>query len=180
LLKSLVASGRNQDLLRVLRFVEISPDKFGLDDCQVPSLQTVLPWSQKQFGLVHPHLMSWLASVRQQLERDTARQPAPPTDWTRPAEVDCSCQYCSQLNAFLADPAKEVGRIPAREDMRQHVIGMIARHQCDVKHALERKGSPYSLVLTKTTGSFARATKRFQENCRLLKTLDEVSDRIAP
>ena len=39
---------------------------------------------------------------------------------------------------------------------------MIPRHQCDVKYALERKGSPYSLVLTKTNGSFERAVKRFQ------------------
>ena len=80
----------------------------------------------------------------------------------------------------MADPANEVGRIPAREDMRQHLIGMIGRHQCDVHHALERKGSPYSLVLTKTTGSFERATKRFEADRRLLKTLDEVSRGVAP
>jgi hypothetical protein len=62
--------------------------------------------------------------------------------------------------------------------MRQHLIGMIGRHACDVKHALERKGSPYSLVLTKTTGSFERATRRFEANCRLLKVLDQVSKGI--
>lgn len=178
LLKGLVASRRNEDLSRVIRFVESSPDEFSLDDCQVPSLKSVVLWSQKQFGLVHPHLMSWLASVRQKLESATARQPAPPADWARPADVACRCQFCAQLNAFLADPANEVGRIPAREDMRQHLIGMIGRHDCDVKHALERKRSPFSLVLTKTTGSFERTTKRFEANCRLLKILDEVSEAI--
>jgi hypothetical protein len=123
-------------------------------------------------------VIAWLASVRQKLESATARQPAPPADWARPAEVACTCQYCAQLNAFLANPASEVGRIPAREDMRQHLIGMIGRHQCDVKYILERKGSPYSLVLTKTTGSFERATKRFEANRRLLKVLDEVNQGI--
>ena len=124
-------------------------------------------------------LLSWLASVRQKLEAATAREPAPPADWARPADVACTCQYCAQLKAFLADPANEVGRIPAREDIRQHLIGMIDRHQCDVRHALERKGSPYSLVLTKTTGSFERAVKRFEADRRLLKVLDEVSEGIA-
>ena len=100
-----------------------------------------------------------------------ARQPVPPADWGRPAEVACNCQYCAQLNAFLADPAKEVGRIPAREEMRHHLISIIDRHQCDVKHSLERKGSPYSLVLTKTSGSFERAVKRFEANRRLLNAL---------
>jgi len=124
-------------------------------------------------------LLSWLASIRQKLESTTSRPPAPPADWARPAAVACTCQYCGQLKAVLADPANEVGRIPAREDMRQHLIGRIDRHACDVKHALERKGSPYSLVLTKTTGSFERATKRFEADCRLLKVLDEVSEGIA-
>jgi hypothetical protein len=170
-----MASGRDEDLSRVMRFVKGLPDEFSLDDCQVPSLKALVSWSRKQLGVVHPHLLSWLASVRQKLESATASQPAPPPDWARPAGVACTCQYCAQLNAFLADPANEVGRIPAREDMRQHLIGMISGHACDVKHALERQGSPYSLVLTKTTGSFERATKRFEADCRLLKILDEVS-----
>ncbi len=178
LLKALVASGRDEDLLRVIQFVESSPDEFTLDECQVPSLKALVPWSQKQYGVVHPHVMSWLASVRRTLESVTARRPALPADWARPAEVACTCQYCARLNAFLADPANEVGRIPAREDMRQHLIGSIGRHQCDVKYELERKGSPYSLVLTKTTGSFDRATKRFEANRRLLKILYEVSQGI--
>jgi hypothetical protein len=179
LLKALVASGRADDLSRVIQLVEGLPDEFRLDECQVPALKALVPWSRKQLGVVHSQLLSWLASVRQKLESATASHPAPPSDWARPADVACTCQYCAQLKAFLADPAAEIGRIPAREDMRQHLIGMIGQHSCDVKHALERKGSPYSLVLTKTTGSFERATKWFEADRRLLKILDEVSQGIA-
>ena len=175
LLKALLAGGRDEDLSRVVRFVQQSPDEFRLDDCQVPSLKELIPWSRKQFGRVHPQLASWLAAVREYLDTATAKPPAPPTDWARPADVDCACQYCAQLNAFLTDPANEVGRIPAREDARQHLVGMIGRHQCDVKHGLERKGSPYSLVLTKTTGSFDRAMKRFEADRLLLKALPPAS-----
>ena len=130
--------------------------------------KSLIPWSRRQFGSVPPQLAAWLASVRRRHESATAQKPEPPTDWARPADVACNCQYCARLTAFLADPANEVGRIPAREDLRQHLIGIIDRHQCDVKHTLERKGSPYSLVLTKTTGSFDRALKRFEADCRLL------------
>jgi hypothetical protein len=171
LLQALLAGGREEDLSQVVRFVQQSPDEFRLGDCQIPSLKKLIPWSRKQFGRVHPRLASWLAAVREYLETATAKPPAPPTDWARPAGVDCACQYCARLNAFLADPTEEVGRIPARKDARQHLVGMIGRHQCDVKHALERKGSPYSLVLTKTTGSFDRAMKRFEADRRLLKAM---------
>jgi uncharacterized protein YbgA (DUF1722 family) len=65
----------------------------------------------------------------------------------------------------------ETGRIAAREDARQHLADVIHQYQCDVKHALERKGTPYSLVLTKTTGSFKRAVKRFDTDRKLLNEL---------
>ena len=171
LLKALAACGRDEDLSRVICFAQESPDEFSLDDCQVPSLKSLIPWSRQLFGSIQPQLMSWLDSVRQQLESAIASRPVPPADWSRPADVACKCQCCTQLNAFLADSVNEVGRIPAREDMRQHLIGMIDRHQCDVKHALERKGSPFSLVLTKTSGSFERAVKRFESNRKLLSAL---------
>jgi hypothetical protein len=101
LLKALVASGLDKDLSRVIQCVESLPDEFSLDDCQVPSLQVLVPWSQKQFGLVPPQLMSWLASVRQKLEAATARQPAPPADWGSPGRcglhvpILCSAQGLS-------------------------------------------------------------------------------------
>jgi len=178
LLKALLAGNRDEELSRVIGFVEEFPDEFRLGECQVPSLKALVPWSRRRLGAVHPRLVAWFASVRLKLESATAKRPAPPADWTRPADVACTCPYCARLKAFLADPANGVGRIAAREDLRRHLIGMIARHGCDVKHALERKGSPYSLVLTKTTGSFERATARFEANCRLLKILDEVGKSV--
>ena len=80
------------------------------------------------------------------------------------------------LNAELADsnevdPDARAALARVTEDIRQHLIGSIGRHQCDVKYALERRGSPYSLVLTKTTGSFERAVKRLEANRRLLSAL---------
>ncbi|MCE9565930.1 MAG: 2OG-Fe(II) oxygenase [Planctomycetes bacterium] len=175
LLQALAASGRDEELSRVIRFARELPDEFSLDDCQVPALKLLIPWSQKRFGVVQPQFRSWLDAVRGELERATAKKPTPPTDWARPANVDCKCQCCAQLKAFLADARHEIGRIPAREDLRQHLIRTIDQHQCDVKHKLERKGSPYSLVLTKTTGSFDRAVKRFEDDRRLLSALPSVS-----
>ncbi len=175
LLQSVAASGRDEDLSRVIQFIRELPNEFSLDDCQVPALKSLIPWSRQQFGSVHPQFQSWLRAVREQLERATATEPTPPADWARPADVDCDCQYCAQLKAILADSAHRVGRISASEYNRSHLIDMIRRHQCDVNHGLERKGSPYSLTLTKTSGSFDRAVKRFERDCRLLKALPSIS-----
>lgn len=171
LLKAVAAGGCDQELERVIRFVQESPEVFRLDQCQVPCLTTLIPWSEKQLGQMPSSLAAWLASVRQQLEAATAKPPAPPQDWARPSNVGCTCQYCQQLQAFLADPANEVGRIRAAEMTRHHVIVMINQQHCDVTHTVERQGSPHSLVLTKTTGSYQRAVQRYKTDCRLLKSL---------
>lgn len=78
-------------------------------------------------------------------------------------------QFRSAIRRAARD--KEVTRIAAREDLRSHVIVNIRRHQYDVSHKLERKGSPYSLVLKKTTGSYKQAVKQFKVNVKLLKSL---------
>lgn len=174
LVKALAASGRDEDLSRLLGFVQQHPEEFRLDECQVPSLKALIPWAKKHFGAVHPLLASWLGTVRQTLEALTAAEPSPSSDWARPAEVPCRCEFCAQLNAFLADAANKVGRIPAREDCRQHLIMKIEQHQCDVTHTLERTKSPYTLVLTKTTGSFDRALKRFRADQKLLRELPTI------
>jgi hypothetical protein len=171
LVKALIATGRDEDLSLLLGFVQQHPEAFRLSKCQVPALKVLIPWAKKRFGAVPPELASWLASVRQTLESLTAEEPLPPTDWVRPAKVDCQCQYCAQLNAFLSDSAEKVGRISAREECRRHLIMKINDHRCDVTHTLEKGRSPYTLVLTKTSGSFNRALKRFHANQKLLEEL---------
>ncbi|QDU24250.1 2OG-Fe(II) oxygenase [Urbifossiella limnaea] len=171
LLRALAAAGRDDDLARVVRFVRESPSEFTLDCGQVPALKALVPWSRERFGSVPPPLRAWLDAVRTELERATAREPTPPSDWARPATVECRCGYCTQLNTFLADPTAAVGRIPASEDRRSHVIHQIERHRSDVSHRLERTGRPYTLVLTKTTGSYERAVRRYETDCRLLRDL---------
>ena len=171
LLKAIVAGGAQDDLARVLAFVQEAPSEFRLDECQVPCLNAIIPWSQKKVGNTPAEIARWLATVRQRLSAVTRRQPEPPADWVRPAEVACKCQLCGQLNAFLADAKNEVGRIAAREDLRRHLLDKIDRHLCDVKHTLDRSRSPFALVFTKTTGSYERALKQYEYDCKLLRSL---------
>ena len=171
LLRALAASGRDDDFARVIRFIREEPNEFTLDYGQVPALKSLIPWSRDRLGSIYMPLQSWFETVQNELEQATATKPTPPPDWSRPANIDCKCKFCAQLNAFLADPKAEIGRIPAADDKRRHVIQQIERHRSDVRHGLERTGRPYSLVLTKTTGSYDRAMKRYEKDRHLLREL---------
>ncbi len=171
LLRALLNCGVNEEFSRVIQFVESNPGQFTLENGQVPVLKQLVRWSIRRFGQIPQPLQKWLTTVRTRLETATACEPEPPADWTRPSVVSCRCEYCARLSAFLKDPTAEVGRIPAREDIRSHLIQVISGHRYDVTHKLEKLRSPFSLVLTKTQDSFNRTLKRYQLDRELLKAL---------
>ena len=122
-------------------------------------------------GAVHPQVASWLASVRQRLEAATATHPCRRPIGLARADLTCQCQDCAELKAFLADRQRSRTHCRPRR-LAQHLIGIIDRHLCDVKHAWTGTRSPYSLVLTETIGPIdERAVKRFEVDQKLLSYL---------
>jgi hypothetical protein len=176
LLRILVIASDEQSLEQVIRFVTDQPTRFSLDDVQMPSLSRAVEWARKQDVPVPSRIIAWLRMIQRRLATATSQEPQPPADWARPAEIACTCQHCRCLNEILAAPDEAGGRIHAREDMRSHLITMISRHQCDVMHKLEKTGSPYALVFTKTDGSFKRRAQRFVADKKLLETVNELLD----
>jgi hypothetical protein len=105
----------------------------------------------------------------------TAAPVEPPRDWAREAELKCNCADCRALAAFLRNPAEEVGRFPLRKDRRQHLHQQIDRQKLDVTHVTERKGSPQTLVCTKTQASYQRRLAQYEIDGRLLADLEQLT-----
>ena len=79
------------------------------------------------------------------------------------------------LSRFLSDPEQRVGRFPLRKDRRQHLHQQIDRHQCDCTHETERRGSPQTLVVTKTQASYERRKKQLEVDRQLLAELEALA-----
>jgi hypothetical protein len=108
------------------------------------------------------------------LESRVARPPEKPADFRRAAKLSCQCSDCRELSKFLADPHESVHRFSVRKDRRQHLHGIIERAHCDLTHVTDRRGSPQTLVCTKTTASYEAACgihQRDQENLARLTGL---------
>jgi len=173
LLRALLNCACNEEFASVIQFVESNPNQFTLEHGQVPALKQLIPWALRRLKQIPPPLQKWLTAVRTRLETATTCEPEPPADWTRPAAVSCRCDYCAKLSEFLKDSTAEVGRIPAREDIRSHLIQEISRNRYDVTYKLEKLRSPFTLVLTKTLDSFSRTLKRYQLDRKLLEPLSQ-------
>jgi hypothetical protein len=74
--------------------------------------------------------------------------------------VSCSCQYCQELNAFLADPGRRTWTFKAAEAKRRHLQEMIRQDRSDLDLATEKRGSPHGLVCTKNQAGYERRARQ--------------------
>lgn len=68
----------------------------------------------------------------------------------------CTCELCRTLRAFLGDKSRRAFEWPLAKEGRRHIHSRIDAAELPVTHATRRQGRPYTLVLTKTEGLFAR------------------------
>ena len=120
------------------------------------------PWSGKAYRAQDPELLLWVHATLVDTSLRVFHSLIRPLGTDEPHEV-----RCAGGSDGLIEPVDLLGGGGATRLAEPHV----ERHQCDVSHKLERTGSPYSLLLTKTTGSFDRAVERFEANRKLLSAL---------
>jgi hypothetical protein len=95
-------------------------------------------------------------------------EPTPPRDWKQ-ATVRCNCVDCQSLNRFLASPTEKVGRFSVAKKRRQHLHSVLDEARSGCTHETERRGSPQTLVVTKTRAKHQAARKAWATRCGVAK-----------
>ena len=99
--------------------------------------------------------------------------PEPPRDWVIAAPVSCDCELCLELKAFCRDAVESVRRFPLRKQLRRHLHRQIDACGLDMSHETERRGSPYTLVCTKTRASYQRRLAEYAGDIACMAVLAE-------
>lgn len=110
-------------------------------------------------------------AVRMHLHARVAEALAPPADWRRDSRIDCECQDCAKLQAFLDDPAQANWSFKAAEAKRSHVEQSIKHHQSDLDCATNRNSRPYVLACTKNQASYLRRVEQRKNDLETLARL---------
>jgi hypothetical protein len=95
-------------------------------------------------------------------------EPTPPKDWKQ-ATVRCNCVDCQSLNRFLASPTEKVGRFSVAQKRRQHLHSELDKAGSGCTYETERRGSPQTLVVTKTRAKHQAARKAWATRCGVAK-----------
>jgi hypothetical protein len=176
LVKSMLAVAADPPLARMIEHALSRDDKYDLTDSHLAAIFALESWLAGKLAEPQRAISRWLAECRSALESRVAQVPEKPADYRRPAELSCNCGDCRELSSFLANPDAAVHRFPVRKDRRQHLHQIIDRHKCDLTHVTERRGSPHTLVCTKTTASYDAARQiheRDKANLIRLKALQK-------
>jgi hypothetical protein len=150
------------------------PQRYDIREVLVPAIRTLYRGSGK-LPAARPAAARLLEHCLRELHQATAQTVEAPKDWARDAKLNCQCAPCRAVNEFLRDPAQRVGRFPLRKELRRHLHGEIDSHRCDLTHVTERKGSPQTLVCTKTNASYERRLKQYQVDQKVLAELQTLA-----
>ena len=121
---------------------------------------------------------SWQHSANVLLARSRTTPPEP-TDWVVSSKgLGCGCEYCAELVRFCADPVATTHRIPVKRELRSHLRSVIGSAGADLSYETERKGSPYTLICTKTRDSYNRRRQQYANDISAIKHLLEVANAV--
>jgi len=157
----------------------LTSDRYELRASHIAALDSLGSWLTRKLDSPNADLTSWLQGIRSRLEELTATAPEPPSDYRRADTVTCRCRDCAVLKSFLANPDKSVARFPMAKHRRQHLHQIITSHKCDTTHVTERRGSPHTLVCTKTTTSYDEARAVYDQDCDHLQSINRLLKRMA-
>lgn len=177
LVKSLAVIEADEPLATLLDHALAAHDTYDVIETHVAAIFSLESWLRAASTAPNRSLSHWLAVCRSELAARVAHVPIEPTDYRRPAKLSCNCADCRELSAFLADPDEAVHRFRVRKDRRQHLHQMIDRHHCDLTHVTERRGSPQTLVCTKTTASYEAACRVHERDQQFLSRLEALAQQ---
>jgi hypothetical protein len=101
--------------------------------------------------------------------------PEKPRDWRQDVTLSCSCADCREMQVFLHEGQSQTHRFRVRQDRRAHLEMKILGHKLDMTHVTERKGSPQTLVCTKTLRAYERQCQRHRADRDSMLALIRVS-----
>ena len=100
-------------------------------------------------------------------------KPEPPNDWSRAIPQNTSQSNCWKiLEAFMQSPTEQVFDYRIGQKNRDEMTNAIRSSNADLSMETIKKGSPYTLRITKTKRSYDEKMKIWNQDCTVLERLE--------
>ncbi len=138
-----------------------------------PLLKNLQSWAKEKSSAKPPY-EKLLKYCTVELQNASSVIIEEPKDWAQNIKLTCKCADCRELQVFLKDTEAKVHNFRVKKERRQHLHNIISRHAPDMTHITTRKGSPYTLVCTKTRDTYRKKLKQREIDRSLLEELNNM------
>ncbi|UZO82378.1 hypothetical protein NBT05_07860 [Aquimarina sp. ERC-38] len=115
-----------------------------------------------------------LDRCKQELLNNTKEKPQPPENWIRKVpKTENHTKVWEMLTPFLNSPIDFVYEYRANQQLREGVENALGSVTIDLKTETIKKGSPYTLKITKTQQEYKRLLKQWNKDKSLLHQLEK-------
>jgi len=151
---------------------------YKIHEILIPVVKNIGSWIKEQ-PHVKPPYFKLLEYCAAELKKATSTPIEEPKDWKQDIKLSCKCADCKQLQSFLKEPETQVYYFRVKEERRRHLHNQIKTHVPDMTHVTDRRGSPYTLVCTKTRDSYRNQLKQRAVDLALFDEIDKIYNDIA-
>lgn len=154
----------------VLHAIQRNLKVFAPETLLLPCLEHLDSGAEKSNEALR--LPLWQICAEYYLAR-SATPPQEPKDWAMDVTIEGSKSNAllRELQEFARDPQAREHRFRVRKDLRQKLHRAIERARLDMTHVTERRGSPQTLVCTKTRATYKRACNQYQSDLTDMRRL---------
>ena len=121
-------------------------------------------------------LQTFAEDVRQRIAIQYPNPPTPPADWAREGQLNCTCEFCSEVNRMLPD-ARNSGTTILKTLKRNllHVQSEIEKSQVDVDVTIRSAPPKFNGTFRKNRNSYEKQRKLYDQAQGFLKELEGIS-----
>ena len=95
--------------------------------------------------------------IRQRIQATFPSVPEPPQDWAREGQLDCVCEFCTEVNAFLPDPdVSQIGIYKTLKRNLTHVESKAEERQIDLDVAIRKTPPKFNGTIRKNQARYER------------------------
>jgi hypothetical protein len=112
------------------------------------------------------------AAVRQCIQAEYPKPPEPPRDWSREGQLDCDCEFCREVNAFL--PKRDVSSMGIDKTLKRNLLHLASeaeKSQIEIDIDIQK-------VASKFNGTIQKNQSRYEHKRQLYDAAQEIMRKL--
>ena len=156
---------------QVIERLAAPPEATFLTETYGPAIIRALESLQSQ---AHDPIIAqrFASAARERLQAAYPSPPEPPEDWFREGQLDCDCEFCAEVNAFL--PQRDLGAMRIDKTLKRnllHVESEVEKRQIEVDVDIQKEASKFSGVIRKNQRRYERQRHLYSAAQSILRQL---------